>query len=199
MPVPEIESIKADTDAERLGHLIAEAFVDLPPSLWLCPDEVLRQAVFPGYFTGYVRDALENGLVLATSSLDAVALWFPRGPDPEPAPELDPEITVRVGRFADRFRRFDRLLHENHPRGKAHHHLAILAVHPDKQGRGLGSALLDFHHCYLDAVEEPSYLEAASERTRRLYLQHGYADCGDPIEIDAQARMYPMWREPASA
>ena len=95
------------------------------------------------------------------------------------------------------FQAFDAALDAHHPAGTFHHHLAILAVRPDRQGQGLGTALLAAHHAVLDDQGIPAYLEASDERTRRLYLSHGYADHGSsPITFAGSARMYPMWREP---
>ena len=80
--------------------------------------------------------------------------------------------------------------------GVFHEHLAILAVRPDRQGQGIGTALLDARHADLEDQGIPAYLEASDERTRRLYLAHGYTDRGSPIELADGVRMYPMWREP---
>ena len=59
-----------------------------------------------------------------------------------------------------------------------------------------------------------AYLEASDERTRRIYLRHGYADYGTPIQLPGSSfahgddglpgqpadgpRMYPMVRRPKS-
>lgn len=79
--------------------------------------------------------------------------------------------------------------------GIPHHHLAILAVRPDKQGQGTGTALLHAHHASLDTAGIPAYLEASDLRTRRLYLAHGYEDNGPPIHLAGGGLMYPMWRQ----
>jgi predicted N-acetyltransferase YhbS len=55
-----------------------------------------------------------------------------------------------------------------------HHYLAFLAVRPDKQNLGIGSALLAKHHARIDAAGIPAYLEANDARNRDLYLRHGY-------------------------
>ena len=78
----------------------------------------------------------------------------------------------------------------------AHHHLAILAVRPDRAGPGTGTALLDAHHAILDGEGTVAYLEASDERTRGIYLRHGYADYGSPIELPGGPFMYPMVRHP---
>jgi GNAT superfamily N-acetyltransferase len=82
------------------------------------------------------------------------------------------------------------------PTGISHHHLAILAVRPDEQGQGTGTALLCAYHQMLDSgLGVPAYLEASDLRTRRIYLRHGYADHGLPIHLPGGPFMYPMVRE----
>jgi hypothetical protein len=69
-------------------------------------------------------------------------------------------------------------------------------VRPDRQGVGTGTALLRAYHQILDHdAGAPAYLEAADLRTRDVYLRHGYADHGPPIQLPDGPLMYPMWRE----
>jgi amino acid transporter len=70
----------------------------------------------------------------------------------------------------------------------------LKVVTPHLQRRGIGTALLTGSHRFLDSENSPAYLEAAGAGTRRLYLRHGYADLGDPIQLPDGPRMYPMWR-----
>lgn len=198
-------------DAARLSSLIALAFRDLPPSAWLVPDPAARDALFPDYFRLYVDLALETGTVYTTPGCDAVALWLPYGHRESGAgdgsadhgDDYDRRLAAVTGALADRFRAFDAQLERHHPVGERHDHLAILAVHPELQGRGIGSALLDAHHRVLALREEPvaAYLEAASMDSRRLYARHGYRDLPKPIPfpdgVPATAMMYPMWRPPS--
>ena len=122
-------------------------------------------------------------------------MWLPAGEAPAPPPEdYDEQLVAVTGRWIDRFRLFDRTL-EDRPTGYAHHDLAILAVRPDRQGHGTGSALLRAHHAALDRDSIPAYLEASDLRTRRLYLAHGYADTGGPLFLP-EAVMYLMLRPP---
>jgi GNAT superfamily N-acetyltransferase len=179
-----------------LSQVIADAFFDLAVSRWLVPYPPARRRIFPGYFRLYVEHALADGLVCTTPAQDAVALWLPAGEEPAPPPEgYDERLAAVTGPWIDRFGLFDRTLEGRHPTGYAHHHLAILAVHPDRQGHGTGSALLRAHHAALDRDSIPAYLEASDLRSRRLYLAHGYADSGGPLFLP-EAAMYPMLRPP---
>jgi GNAT superfamily N-acetyltransferase len=185
------------TSAGVLSQVIADAFADLAVSRWLIPDEAARHRIFPEYFQLYVEHALAGGIVCTNPGQDAVALWLPASETPAPPPEdYDERLAAVTGPWIDRFRAFDQALEVRHPTGFAHHHLAILAVRPDRQGHGIGGALLRAHHAALDRDRIPAYLEASDLRTRRLYRAHGYADCGAPLTFPG-AVMYPMGRPPS--
>jgi len=150
----------------------------------------------------YVEHAMADGLVHTTPGRDAAALWIPLGPQlPEPPDGYDEHLAEITGPWVERFAAFDAELDAHHLTGIEHHHLAILAVRSDRQGQGIGTALLDAHHTVLDEKGIAAYLEASDERTRGIYLRHGYDDYGTPIELPGGPgqptdgpRMYPMVR-----
>jgi GNAT superfamily N-acetyltransferase len=186
----------SDTDTGVLAGVIAEAFFSLAVCEWLIPDTAARRTCFPGYFGLYVEHALAEGIAETTPDRAAVALWIP-GTGPGTPPEDYPRrLAVLTGPHLPNFQTFDQTLDRHHPAGTFHHHLAILAVRPDRQGQGIGTALLRAHHATLDQNGTPAYLEASSERSRALYLRHGYSDYGRPIHLssDGPPLMWPMWR-----
>jgi GNAT superfamily N-acetyltransferase len=183
-------------DVDILSQVIADAFHELAPSHWLIPDPDARRAIFPGYFRLYVEHAMADGVVHTTPDRAAVALWLEvgaHGPS-EPA-DYGERLAAATHPWTHRFLAFDRVLERHHPIGIAHRHLAILAVRPDRQGQGIGTALLRSHHAVLDDEPgTPAYLEASDRRTRQLYLAHGYRDHGAPIHLAGGPLMHPMWR-----
>jgi GNAT superfamily N-acetyltransferase len=186
-----------DADIETLARVIAEAFFPLAVCRWLIPDGPARRAAFPAYFRLYVEHAIADGIVETTPGRDAAALWIPGDGPAEPPGSYTEQLATITGPHLDRFLAFDRQLDRHHPAGVLHEHLAILAVRPDRQGQGIGTALLDARHAALEDQGIPAYLEASDERTRRIYLAHGYNDRdGGPIELAHGVRMYPMWRQP---
>lgn len=188
-------------DLETLSRLIADTFHDLPQSEWLIPDPAARREIFPRYFELYVEHALTDGIVHTTPGRTAVALWVHGGPDaPGPPAGYGDRLAEITGRWAYRCRAFDATLDQHHP-SVPHDHLAILAVRPDLQNQGLGSALLRAYHLILDHdAHLPAYLEASTPRTRDLYLRHGYIPrAGAPFHLpDGGPPMWPMLREPSS-
>ena len=184
-------------DMDVLSQVIADAFRDLAPCQWLIDDLAARREVFPGFFRMYVEHAMAGGVVYTTAGRTAAALWIPAGAEGPRQPGGYGERLAEVtGQWAERFVVFDLELDARHLAGVAHHHLALLAVRPDLQGQGIGTALLEAHHAVLDGEGIVAYLEASDERTRGIYLRHGYADYGSPIELAGGPFMYPMMRHP---
>jgi GNAT superfamily N-acetyltransferase len=199
-------------DTEDLSQLIADAFFPLAPCQWLIPDAAARRNVLPAFFRLHVEHAMADGLVDTTPGRDAAALWIPTGAQLPAPPEGYHEHLARItGPWAERFAVFDTELDAHHLTGTEHHHLAILAVRPGRQGRGIGTALLDAHHATLDEENIVAYLEASGEDTRRIYHRHGYTDHGTVIQLPGGPahtghhppgqladgpRMYPMTRHP---
>jgi GNAT superfamily N-acetyltransferase len=204
-------------DVEVLSQVIADAFFPLAPCQWLIGDETARRNILPGYFRMYIEHAMAGGIVHTTSARDAAALWIPLGTQlPDPPDGYDEHLAEVTGAWTDRFTAFDAELDARHLTGTEHHHLAILAVCPDRQGQGIGAALLDAHHAVLDDLGLAAYLEASDLRTRSIYVQHGYTDSGTPIHLHDGLlstgsrrlapgqpangpRMYPMVRHPRPA
>jgi GNAT superfamily N-acetyltransferase len=192
--------VQADaTDLDALSQVIAGAFHALPPSLWLIADPAARTHIFPGYFRLYVEHALASGTVHTTTDRTAAALWLPTGRDAQGQPsDYGARLAAATAPWTDRFLAFDATLDRHHPAGIPHHHLAILAVRPDRQEQGIGTALLRAYHQILDSQDgAPAYLEAGDLRTLPLYERHGYVLLPHaPFYLpDSGPPMWPMWRE----
>lgn len=187
-----------ERDLEVLSQVTADAFHDLAVSQWLIPDGEARRAIFPGYFQILIQHALDIGLVYTTEQRTAAALWLPATGPASPGGYAG-QLADTTGPYLNRFLAFDEELTRHHPAGLLHHHLAILAVRPDRQGQGIGTSLLDAHHAILDAKGIAAYLEASDQRNHGLYQGHGYTDHGQLIELPGGPVMHPMMREPRPA
>ena len=189
----------APVDTGEITDLVATAMCDGPVARWLHTDPSVRRKEGPDYFGIFVEHAVRYGEVYATADADTgrlsgVALWFPlTSLIPAPA-DYDRRLKEVAGSAFDRARELDAALDAHHP-FDPHHYLAFLAVHPDEQGRGIGSALLDRHHARLDRAGIPAYLEANDPRNRDLYLRHGYA-IRSVIQLPDGPTLWTMWRAP---
>jgi GNAT superfamily N-acetyltransferase len=182
-----------DTCTSVLSQVIADACHDLAPSRWLIPDPDARRRIFPGYYRLLVEHALAEGIVLTTPGQDAAAVWLPVSQEAAPPPGRDSgRLAAVTGPWTGRFEVFGQELGRRQPAGFAYHYLAVLAVRPDRQAQGLGSALLRAHHAVLDRDGIPACLHAADLRSRRLYLGHGYQDRG--LIFLPGAVMHPLLR-----
>jgi GNAT superfamily N-acetyltransferase len=184
-------------DVNQLGQLIADTFAELQQNLWLVPDAHARRQVFPAYFALQVELGVDAGVVYTTPGRDAVAVWLPVAGAVPTLPDYDARLAQIVGRWIDRFRTFEAALGDHHPVRQRHEFLAFLAVHPSRQGSGLGSRLMAHHHRLLDEQSLPAYLEAANPRSADFYRRHGWRRHADPFRAASGGpAMHPMWREP---
>ncbi|MEU2153993.1 GNAT family N-acetyltransferase [Streptomyces sp. NPDC019396] len=186
-------------DRDSVARLLDEAFTDDPVSSWVFPDENHRRKVH-GVFMGVFLDtALAEGRVDMTEDGTAAALWLqvPAGP-----PDADDDTPARMREAADpdneRAELVGRLTGAVHPHDRAHEYLLLIAVSPERQGQGLGTALMApvLERCDREGV--PAYLEASSARSGRLYERLGFAFTDRLVELPDGPCMWPMWREPAT-
>jgi GNAT superfamily N-acetyltransferase len=185
-------------DVDALSQVIADAFFDLAVSQWLIGDPGARRKIFPGFFRIYVERALTEGAVFTTPARDATALWIFTGSDEpaEPPQGYHDRLAAVTGPHLARFQALDKAFERHHPTGMPHEHLAILAVRPNRQRLGIGTALLNARHAILDRDGIPAYLEASDSAKREIYRGHRYIDLGEPIELLDGPQMYPMIRFP---
>jgi GNAT superfamily N-acetyltransferase len=190
--------VRADvSQAERVSALIASAFHLLPATRWLVPDDAERPRRLKGNFRIFVEYAFEHGHVEVAEDGSGAAIWVHHNGSPlPPPPDYDERLIFVTGPHLKRFRILDELFDANHPHDVVHHHLAFLAVQPDRQGEGIGGHLMEQHHRRLDAAGVGAYLEASSPEARALYLRHGYIDRGEPFYLPDGPPFWPMWRDP---
>lgn len=193
------EIVRADArQLDLVSGLVAEAFEVLDVTKWLVSEESERRRRLKANFKIYIEHAFEHGHVEVTSDESAAVVWFHHdGAEIPPPPDYDERLIFVSGPYLGRFRLLDNAFDAHHPHDVMHHHLAFLAVRPDRQGQGIGSALMAPHHSRLDQTGTGAYLEASSARARDLYLRHGYVIQGGPFYLPQDGPpMWPMWREP---
>jgi GNAT superfamily N-acetyltransferase len=183
------------SDTTAVADLIGDAFQQLGVSVWLVPDPVQRARILPRNFEIFVDYAVTYGTVEIAGDFQGASVWLPLDGEPLPPPEdYDARIAAVCGEWTDRFLHLDQLFEDHHPHGP-HHHLAFMAVRPDQQRHGVGTALLEHYHQRLDADGTAAFLEASSTGSRDLYQRHGFAALGEPYAVPNGALFYPMWRE----
>ncbi|WP_255952237.1 GNAT family N-acetyltransferase [Streptomyces odontomachi] len=183
-------------DREIVARLLDEAFLEDPVTLWLFPDEADRRAKNATMMVAFLDQTLHDGRVDMTEDGAAAALWIwvPTGhPCDEDGPAL---IRQAVDPGNERIELVGRLVDAAHPRRRAHEYLQLVAVAPDRQGEGLGGALIRATLDRCDRERQPVYLEASTERSRGLYERLGFMDMGYTLVLPDGPAMWPMWRDP---
>jgi GNAT superfamily N-acetyltransferase len=187
----------AEGELAEVGALIGLSFDHLVQCASLVPRPNDRLRVMSDYFAFLTEHAFRHGRVEVIGNgrgLEAAAVWFDRTEDmPEPR-DYERRLAALAGPYLANFQALDEVFDKNHPTGP-HWHLAFLAVHPDHQYKGFGSALMQGTHAELDAADIPQYLEATNEDNIRLYRRHGYADM-DPfaVHLPDGTPFFRMWR-----
>ncbi|MFF0743863.1 GNAT family N-acetyltransferase [Streptomyces sp. NPDC004111] len=185
-----------EEDRGEAQDVLHRAFHDDAVSSWVFPDLEQRSRVHPQMMGAFFDVVLAHGRVdLAAEG--GVALWLDT---PAGAPEPDDgaaRLRAALDPDNERIELIGSLTAAVHPHHEAHLYLWMIGVHPDRQGEGLGSALMlpVLEQCDRDG--RAVYLEASTARSRELYRRLGFEDHGTPLRLpEGGPLMYPMWRAP---
>jgi ribosomal protein S18 acetylase RimI-like enzyme len=169
-------------DVPALAAVLARAFADDPFYAWMAGDAPERAQRMRDGWEGVLRHG-SAGLAetFTTDDLAGVAVWLPPG-------YRGPSVLgwLRQLRALARLAGWRRLRHigdavahlEEHRHRHLpdpHFYLSALGVDPDRQGEGIGTALLQpvLDRCDRDRI--PAYLEAAVARNVLLYERVRFA------------------------
>lgn len=155
----------------------------------------LRRAIF----RIWLEDALIYGGMRVTPNCEAVAAWF--APTGTVSSEGEEEMvtawaTAELGSQARALLTACAMLEAAHPQDRAHCYLALLGVHADHRGKGLGLALLRESLAEIDASGLPTYLESTSAKNLPLYEGLGFKRIGVVALPDGGPPVDQLWREP---
>ncbi len=188
-------------DRELVVRLLDAAFQDDPVSRWVFPGDEYRRTTHHRLMAAFTDIVLGEGRVDITEDGTACALWLSvpaadghgqdTGEDDGPA-----QVRAAVDPGNERVELIGRLTADIHPSDRAHAYLWMIGVAPERQGEGLGTALIApvLDSCDRDGL--PAYLEASSARSRKLYERLGFEVADRPLDLPEGPQMWPMWREP---
>ena len=184
-------------DRSTTSEVLTAGFFDDPVTEWIVPDRARRAAIMPGAFELYFDAYQPHGEIYLTEDDAGVALWLPPGREVLPPDQLEDfgrRMEEACGPETARLFELDEFF-EAHAPAEPHWHLALLAVMPDRQGRGLGSALIADMLPRLDRAGEAAYLESTTWRNGALYERHGFEYMGQIVLPDGPP-LSQMWRSP---
>ena len=156
-----------ESDHEVVAEALALAFVDDPAWAWLLRDPRERGDRLLEFFNSELRHMVPEHLeVWTTEDGAAAAAWAPPGRWGVPFTTILREVPTMLRIFGRRLPLATRQLlklERLHPRRPEHWYLHYLGAVPERQGQGLGSALMRpmLEHC--DEQGLPAYLESSTE------------------------------------
>lgn len=195
MAATEIRSAAAQ-DREELARILAAAFADDPVFSWVFPGDERRPRVLWPFF-GFIATEtyVPKGAVYLADG--ACACWGPPGSSddwPDERSARFGELMMREGDPGDleRLSVLGGIMEGTRPR-EPHWYLAMLATVPERQGQGMGAALLRHTLVEADRAQLPAYLESSNPRNVPLYLRHGFEAVGR-LDLPDGPSMTTMWR-----
>ena len=179
---PPIARLLAPPDADRAGHVLAQAFLDDPLNVSFYADPAQRAARTPPMYHFLARFGIEAGIAWGVGEpLASVALWS--GPS---SPRMGllrilragglrlafSPLIWRVPRAARIFGEAGRM--QEHYAPEPHLYLQVLGTLPEAQGSGFGAALVRAMIAEADRANLPIYTETMTPRNVAWYEHFGF-------------------------
>lgn len=186
------------------GEIQGRAFFHDPAFTFTFPDDAARRHRLPWLMGIGVGYGSRFGDVLTTAgSMLGHAVWLPPGETSLSEERMGAvgfdEAPARMGADAlKRFGDFMELVSRHHERlvPAPHWYLLILGVEPERQGQGIGSALIAPNLARADAEGLPCYLETAKERNVMFYRRHGFEVRDEENIPGGGPKVWMMVRQP---
>ncbi|MEO6318158.1 MAG: GNAT family N-acetyltransferase [Acidimicrobiales bacterium] len=186
-------------DIDGMADALARSFHDDPVMGWLFGNEPPRPMRYSRpFFAHEGRRHLKHHVVYTADGHPGAAYWDPPGhwkTSPLGTLSLAPLMVRGMGRrTVNALRGLSRMeqAHGEHPE---HYYLAVLGTRPDRQGQGIGSALMAPVLATCDEAGLGTYLESSKESNIPFYRRHGFEVVGE-VSFPAGPTIWPMWRDP---
>jgi ribosomal protein S18 acetylase RimI-like enzyme len=184
-------------DHAALTEMLARAFDDDPVMRWVFPRTHTRERYGGAFFSWSLWRCADQGVTWTADDLTGAAVWA-----------LPDRWRVTLSQLARLTRATGRGLawraplvmwglgnvERQHLR-EQHLYLAVLGVEPERQGGGLGSALLAPGLELCDREGLPAYLETGNERNLAFYGRHGFRTTGR-LTLPRGPPLWLMRRDP---
>lgn len=177
---PSVQVLEAG-DLSKARQTLSRAFHDYSVMKYAMDDSRRRLRGAEAIYGGILLDSFRHGLVMTTPGHAGVACWLPPGVGTMTfLRQWRAGMTSALFHFGlrgvHRLTAYEalhrRLHHEYAP--EPHWYLAALGVAPERQGEGIGSALLKPMSERADREGVNSFLETQWERNVTLYARHGF-------------------------
>ncbi len=185
-------------DVPVLTDGLVRAFADDPVANFMFAGDRRRRHGLRTFFTSQIRrQYLPGGHVYTTEDLAGAAVWGAPDRHRNGLVELLQLLPTAPYLLSTRTVRALRLLFEVdslHPK-EPHWYLATLGTVPERQGQGVGAALLEPVLALADEDGMPAYLESSKERNVAFYARFGFVVVEELHSKVGSPPMWRMWRE----
>jgi ribosomal protein S18 acetylase RimI-like enzyme len=186
-------------DVVAVTKMLVRAFDDDPVSNFMFAGQRRRHAGLHSFFASQLRHQyLPLGHVYTTEDHSGAALWGPPGRERHGVQELLqllPTAPYLISGHTARALRLMFKVESLHPT-EPHWYLFTLGAAPERQGQGVGSALLRSMLTHIDEAGEPAYLESSKERNVPLYARFGFEVIDVLPSKSGSPTIWRMWRDP---
>jgi ribosomal protein S18 acetylase RimI-like enzyme len=185
-------------DVDHLAAALARAFHDDPVTQWVYANAARRPRWAQRFFVWQLRRLAPQDVSWTTADgRGGAALWALPGRWRESGRETLSLLRLTLPGVVPRLGRVLRGLGQVEARHPAERHLylAVLGVDPDRQGEGVGSALIRPGLDLCDRERLPAYLETGRERNLAFYGRHGFTVL-DELRLPKGPPVWFLWREP---
>jgi GNAT superfamily N-acetyltransferase len=189
----------SEADVPAVVDMLVRAFTDDPVANFMFAGERRRTRGLRSFFTAQIRHQyLPFGHVYTNDELSGAAVWGSPDRERHGTQELLQMLPTAPFIVSSRMHRALRLLFDIdglHPR-EPHWYLATLGTEPERQGHGVGSALIESMLGTIDEEGFPAYLESSKERNVPLYRRFGFEVIDEHHSAGDAPTIWRMWREP---
>jgi ribosomal protein S18 acetylase RimI-like enzyme len=184
-------------DVVPVAAVLARAFDDDPIFRAILPAPEHRSRALRALFEEWTRILhLPHPTSFTTDEHAGAALWSPPGQwsiGILSLARLAPRMLGALGTRTLPALRVLGALDAPHPH-VPHNYLRVIGCDPDRQGQGIGAALLRPMLDRCDERHEPAYLESSNEKNLSFYRRHGF-EVTDEVVTHLGPRAWLMWRE----
>ena len=162
-------------DIGQLSRALSLAFYTDPVYEWFFPRAGSRIERLRRLFAVFLEDLIPLGTVLATEGLEGASLWVPPGKTISHWQSVKQNLQVLgiLGGGVPRGIWWWLSVESKQPR-YPHWELFLIGVVPEKQGRGIGTALLRRMLDKCDDERLPIYLDTGNKANVAFYQRYGF-------------------------
>jgi GNAT superfamily N-acetyltransferase len=187
-------------DVDGMATALTAAFHDDPVMRWLFGDEPPRPMRYTNpFFAHEGRRHLKHQTVFTADGHPGASFWDPPGKwktSPWDILTLTPVMARGIGRrTAKALQGLGRMEKAHAAQPAEHYYLAVLGTRPDRQGEGIGAALMAPVLTRCDAEGVGAYLESSKDSNVPYYQRHGFEVVGE-VTFPTGPTIWPMWRDP---